>query len=106
MVMHMIHYLDLITDRYEDQKPFKLNLSSLDDVNNCHHYRKEAYLQFNAMNGSRSRKHNRNGDDQRIIPNGNGSVRNVGHTVEKESGSSENIFLFYPNIIGMYLRTE
>lgn len=54
------------------------------------------------MNGVRTRRQTAQGDkmaQQEVIYNGNGKL----HEPTKASNdSSENIFLFYPNLIGMY----
>lgn len=57
--------------------------------------------QFYAMNGVQDRKQKRETKDQKILVSGNGDLGPKKDVVPAGSASSENIFLFYPNIIGM-----
>lgn len=53
------------------------------------------------MNVVRDRKQKREAENQKVIANGNGDLRLKASIALAGSEPSENIFLFYPNIIGM-----
>lgn len=53
------------------------------------------------MNVVRDRRQEREAENQEVVANGNGDLRPNASIVLAGSQPSENIFLFYPNIIGM-----